>query len=56
LFSQADSRNVVKKSVEYYKGMAMDPESWKTVTKSPAALKTFKRDLRDFRDEMTAQK
>ena len=45
--------------------MAMGPESWKTVTKSPAALKSksiigwllnlaFKKDLKNFRDEMTA--
>lgn len=46
----------------------MDPQNWKTVTKSPFALKSkflifgenlflaFKRDLKEFRDEMTAKR
>lgn len=44
----------------------MDPQLWKLVTKSPAALKSksiifnnffiaFKKDLKKFRDEMTAK-
>ena len=48
--------------------MAMNTGDWKGVTKAPAALKSkpsfkidlkilaFKRDLRNFREEMTAKK
>jgi len=34
----------------------MSPDLWKTVTRSPAALKTFKRNLRDFRSVVQAKK
>ena len=40
LFSKTDARFIVKKDTAYYLQMAMDPETWKTVTKSPAALKS----------------
>ena len=40
MFKNADGRGTVKKSIDFYKSMAMDPETWKVVTKSPAALKS----------------
>jgi len=68
MYSKSDPRPCAEKSPEHNMKMAMDPESWKLVTKSPAALKSkllsfntlkilaFKRDLKGFRDEMAAQK
>ena len=40
LFQRADIRTTVKKDTQQYLQMAMGPDSWKTVTKSPAALKS----------------
>lgn len=40
LYSRSDSRNLMKKDTEFNLSMAMDPEAWKVVTKSPAALKS----------------
>lgn len=40
MFSKSDPRSIVRKGTEMNMAMAMDPESWKVVTKSPAALKS----------------
>lgn len=40
LYSKSDPRGIVKKDTTFNLQMCMDPEAWKTVTKSPAALKS----------------
>lgn len=39
MHSRSDPRSVLEKSTELQLQMNMDPQSWKVVTKSPAALK-----------------
>ena len=39
LHSRSDPRSIVEKRRELQLQMNMDPQSWKLVTKSPAALK-----------------
>lgn len=40
LYSKSDVRGLAKKDTEFNLQMAMGPEEWKTITKSPAALKS----------------
>ena len=41
IYSKSDPRSIVKKDTEYNLQLAMCPQDWKTVTKSPAALKSM---------------
>ena len=57
--------SIHRKTAEFNAGIKMNPESFKVVAKSPAALKSkhffyfiveFKQDLKGFREEMTRKK
>ena len=40
MFAKCDPRSIIKRDTSANLNIAMNPESWKVVTKSPAALKS----------------